>query len=110
MDVSYHSSTIFGGHGTVALSMTWTIYEIAKRPDVQARMRAEIMELLDRVYARADTECTVLDLDSLHYTNAVIRVMFTYHRFWFSLTHFLGIGMLPLPIYYHKLAQGSCRG
>lgn len=54
--------------------MTWVLYEIAKRPEIQARMRTEILEMMNKVHARGDTEWTPLDLDSLHYTDAVIRV------------------------------------
>jgi len=71
-------STIFGGHGTIALAMTWVLYEIAKRPEIQARMRAEILEMMNKVHARGDTEWTPLDLDSLHYTDAVVRESFRY--------------------------------
>jgi len=69
-------STIFGGHGTIALAMTWVLFEIAKRPEIQARMRAEILEMMNTVHARGDIDWTPLDLDSLHYTDAVIRESF----------------------------------
>lgn len=54
--------------------MTWMMYEIAKRPEVQARMRAEILEMKATVETRGDVDDTPLDMDGLHYTDAVIRV------------------------------------
>jgi cytochrome P450 len=68
------SSTLFGAHGTVALSMSWLLYEVVRRPDVQARMRQEILEMKAKVDARENTDWTPLDLDGSHYTDAVIRV------------------------------------
>jgi hypothetical protein len=58
--------------------MTWLMYEISRRPEVQARMREEILEMQARVDARGD-DWNTLDLDSLHYTDAVIRVRCLFH-------------------------------
>lgn len=54
--------------------MSWTLFEIAKRPTVQARMRTEILEMKDRLDARGDLSPSALDLESLQYTDAVLRV------------------------------------
>lgn len=94
-----NSSTVFGGHGTVALSMSWTLYEIAKRPEVQARMRAEILEMKAKVDARGDAHFNALDLEGLHYCEAVIRVRFRIcNAISSSIT--LQSGMFQITVYY----------
>lgn len=50
------------------------IYEIARYPEVQARMRAEILEVQTKMFARGDPDFTALDFESMHYTVAVLRV------------------------------------
>lgn len=37
-------------------------------------MRAEILEMKANVDARGDVDCTPLDMECLHYTDAVVRV------------------------------------
>lgn len=54
--------------------MSWTLFEIAKRPAIQARMRAEILEMKQKIEARGDFSHTALDLEGLQYTDAVLRV------------------------------------
>lgn len=50
------------------------IYEIARYTEVQARMRAEILEVQAKMYARGDADFNALDFESMHYTVAVLRV------------------------------------
>lgn len=50
------------------------MYEVAKRPEIQARMRAEIQEMKKKVLARGEEDFTALDLEGMHYTVAVMRV------------------------------------
>ena len=65
---------LLAGHETTANSMTWMLYELSKRPDYQARMRAEIREARARVIARGDTDFTLEDLDGMKVTLAAIKV------------------------------------
>ena len=45
--------------------MTWLLYELARHPEYQARMRKEIQARRALVSARGDADFTVEDLDSL---------------------------------------------
>jgi cytochrome P450 len=54
--------------------MSWTLFELTKHPDVQAKLRAEIQAAEQSVYARGDTEFTAEDFDSMAYTIAVMKV------------------------------------
>ena len=52
--------------------MAWTLYELARRPDHQERIRAEIAELMAQ--RGTEKELTPQDYDGLVFLNAVIKV------------------------------------
>ena len=54
--------------------MAWGLYELAKHPEVQARLREEIIETRMKIQARGETEFTTNDLDSMPYLIAVMKV------------------------------------
>lgn len=62
------------GHDTVAFTLSWMLYELAKHPDDQKRLRDEIRAL--RAQIPANTIFTNADLESLPFTNAVIKVLY----------------------------------
>ncbi|CDO77690.1 hypothetical protein BN946_scf184969.g41 [Trametes cinnabarina] len=53
------------GHETTATTLTFLLYELAKNPEYQARMRQEIREARTRVLARGDIDFTMEDLDGM---------------------------------------------
>jgi cytochrome P450 len=60
--------TLFGaGHETTALMLTWTLYLLAKNPEIQEKLQAEV----DRVLVGRDP--TLNDLKQLPYTEQVIN-------------------------------------
>jgi cytochrome P450 len=60
--------TIFmAGHETSALVLTWACYLLAKYPDVQDRIRAEVDAVL------GDRQPTLADLSQLTYTTMVLK-------------------------------------
>ena len=66
--VRYESMTLMlAGHDTTAAALDWVWYNIARFPDVAARCRAEIDNVL------AGREATVADLPQLKYLEAVIK-------------------------------------
>ncbi len=65
---------MFAGHETTANTLTWTFLELARHPEVQSRLRAEIREKERVVFTRGDTEFSVQDLDSMPYLTAVVKV------------------------------------
>ena len=53
------------GHETTAASLSFTLYELARHPEYQERMRQEIRAARAKVTARGGSEFTTEDLDSL---------------------------------------------
>jgi len=62
---------MFAGHETTAKTLTFALWELASKRHVQERLRAEIMETLERVRTRGDSDFTVNDFDSMPYLIAV---------------------------------------
>jgi len=54
--------------------IAWGLYELAKHPEVQARLREEIIETRMKIQARGETEFTTNDLDTMPYLVAVMKV------------------------------------
>ncbi len=61
------SGIVFAGHETTAETTTWLLYLLAAHPDVEARLRAEIDEVL------GDRDPTVDDLDRMPYVDRVVQ-------------------------------------
>lgn len=71
------------GHETTASSMTWAIYMLCRRPDVQARLRREVrahLPPLDAAAPGAGGAATVssLDIDRMPYLHAVCSEVLRY--------------------------------
>ena len=64
------SSLIFAGHDTTANTLTWCCYELAKHPEIQDRLRAEIDGVIDVELRRA---LTYDDLSALPYLTRVLH-------------------------------------
>lgn len=67
------------GHDTTAGSLAWMLWELAKHPEYQDKLRSEVLSTKARVIQRGDTSFTVDDLDSMNYTNAAIKVFLHRH-------------------------------
>ncbi|KAI0432481.1 cytochrome P450 [Xylaria sp. FL1042] len=65
------------GHETTATAMTWAVYELAKRPEIQEKLRAEIRERLPSV--DSDAGITSLDIDHMPYLNAVCNEVLRFY-------------------------------
>ncbi|EMD37104.1 hypothetical protein CERSUDRAFT_115023 [Gelatoporia subvermispora B] len=61
------------GHETTGSQLCWVLYELARRPEAQGKLRAEIFEMLQRVTDRGDKEYNMADLDTMKYTQAVLK-------------------------------------
>ncbi|KAK0213325.1 cytochrome P450 [Desarmillaria ectypa] len=73
------STIMFAGHETTANTLSWTFLELARHPEVQDRLRAEIREKERVVFVRGDTEFSVQDLDSMPYLTAVVKEALRFH-------------------------------
>ncbi|KAJ7869952.1 cytochrome P450 [Mycena olivaceomarginata] len=70
---------MLAGHETTATTMSWTLFELTKHPDVQAKLRAEIQATESAIHARGDTEFTAADFESMAYTTAVMKEVLRFH-------------------------------
>ncbi|KDQ07868.1 hypothetical protein BOTBODRAFT_38425 [Botryobasidium botryosum FD-172 SS1] len=61
------STFLLAGHETTASSLAWILYEIARHPEVQTRLRAEFTSISN------ESELAVEDLMALPYLDAVLR-------------------------------------
>ncbi|KAJ7126046.1 cytochrome P450 [Mycena epipterygia] len=67
------------GHETTANTMSWTLFELSKQPEVQTKLRAEILATERAMHARGDTEFTYADFEAMSYTTAVMKETFRFH-------------------------------
>jgi len=66
---------MFAGHDTTASTLSWVFYELARRPEVQQKLRQEIREMKKQVSERGDLDLSVADVDSMKYLSAIIKVI-----------------------------------
>lgn len=62
------------GHETTSTTLTFLLYELARNPEYQTRMREEVQQARARVRARGDTNFTMEDLDSMTLCMNAIKV------------------------------------
>lgn len=73
------STFILAGHETTSSSLNWLFWELAKHPEYQVKMRAEIASVRSKVIARGDDEFKIEDYDSMAYTVAAMKVRSVVH-------------------------------
>ncbi|TBU30193.1 cytochrome P450 [Dichomitus squalens] len=61
------------GHETTSATLTFLLYELARHPEYQERMRQEIRDVRAKVAQRGGAEFATEDLDSLTLTNNAIK-------------------------------------
>jgi cytochrome P450 len=69
-----HSTLLLAGHETTSNTITWALFELAKHPEIQSRLRAEIGETEAAIHARGNVDFSIADFDSMPYTTAVMKV------------------------------------
>ncbi|SIR11357.1 Cytochrome P450 [Haladaptatus litoreus] len=67
------ATVILGGHDTAALAMTYTLTALARHPDAEAEVRAELDEVL------GDDDPTVTDLPALPRLDAAVKEAMRLH-------------------------------
>ncbi|KIY53193.1 cytochrome P450 [Fistulina hepatica ATCC 64428] len=70
---------ISAGHETTANSITWTLYEMARRPEYQETLRKEIHAKELEMRQRGDDVMTAQDMESMQFLNAVIKESLRFH-------------------------------
>ncbi|KAL0573547.1 hypothetical protein V5O48_008414 [Marasmius crinis-equi] len=72
--------TVFlAGHETTANSLSWTLLELSRHPEIQDRLRKEIHLKEQELLTGGRTGFTAEDFDSLPYLNAVLKESLRYH-------------------------------
>ncbi|KAJ8518035.1 hypothetical protein ONZ45_g4850 [Pleurotus djamor] len=67
---------LLAGHETVALTLVWTILELARNPQVQHQLRAEIKQTERALHGR---RLSATDLDGMPYLSAVLKESMRFH-------------------------------
>jgi Cytochrome P450 len=76
-----YSSLLLAGHDTTSNTLTWFLWEVAKHPESQERIRAEIAAFRE---GSGEEQPSFLDLDNMAYTQAALKVLpcrFVEHAF-----------------------------
>ncbi|OCH91778.1 cytochrome P450 [Obba rivulosa] len=73
------ATLMLAGHETTATSLNYILWELAKRPEYQAKIREEIDTLRNNLTRRGESEYTIEDLESMKYTVAVVKETMRLH-------------------------------
>ena len=72
---------MLAGHETTATTTSWALYELSKDRELQIELRKEIKETRARcVQQGGKGELSLVDLDSMKYLLAVVKVREDIHR------------------------------
>ena len=66
-----YSTLLLAGHDTTANTLTWFLWEVAKHPESQDRIRAEIKAVRAQ---NGEERLSPADLDNMVYTQAALKV------------------------------------
>ncbi|KAJ6524397.1 cytochrome P450 [Mycena vulgaris] len=73
------STLLLAGHDTTANTLTWWLWELAKHPESQSRIRDEIAGVRAKVEARGDAEFSIADLDGMPFMLATLKEAMRLH-------------------------------
>lgn len=66
-----NSTFILAGHETTSTMLTWTLWTLARYPDIQTRLRKEIRAARKEARANGQDEVSSDELNGLEYLDAV---------------------------------------
>ncbi|KAI6145483.1 cytochrome P450 [Pisolithus tinctorius] len=70
---------LIAGQESTSHTINWTLLELARKPEIQSRLRSEIRQHESAIHARGDTQFTASDLDNMLYLNAITKEALRYH-------------------------------
>ncbi|KAI8989230.1 PAH-inducible cytochrome P450 monooxygenase PC-PAH 1 [Trametes punicea] len=88
--ISQMATFLLAGHETTANSMTWMLWELARHPDHQTKLRDEVKAVRARVTERGDSDFSISDLDSMTYVQAAMKEVLRLHPIVFLLVREAG--------------------
>ncbi|KAI0826389.1 cytochrome P450 [Irpex lacteus] len=96
--VAQMGALTFAGHETTASTLTWLLWELAKHPEFQDKLRTEIQEKREEISLLADqAEFSVDDLEDMPFLQALLKEVMRFHPIVYHLTRVAGKDdILPL--------------
>jgi len=70
---------VLAGHDTVSKTLMFAFWELARRPEVQQRLREEVTEAYEASRARGNEDFTSEDIDNMSFTDAVVKEVLRCH-------------------------------
>jgi len=70
---------VLAGHDTVSKTLMFAFWELARRPEVQQRLREEVTEAHEASRARGNEDFTSEDIDNMSFTDAVVKEVLRCH-------------------------------
>ncbi|EIW84209.1 PAH-inducible cytochrome P450 monooxygenase PC-PAH 1 [Coniophora puteana RWD-64-598 SS2] len=77
--LSQISTLLLAGQDTSSSTLTWSLYELARHPEDQQKVRDEVLAARERVRERGLEDISPADLDGMPFTNAVIKETLRLH-------------------------------
>lgn len=69
-----NSTILLAGYDTSGSSLVWASLELARHPEVQSKLRCEIRQKAREIQQRGEAEFSAVDLESMPYLAAVLKV------------------------------------
>ncbi|KJA28784.1 hypothetical protein HYPSUDRAFT_128183 [Hypholoma sublateritium FD-334 SS-4] len=70
---------ILAGYDSSGSTLVWTTLELARHPEVQAKLRREVRQKAREIHERGDIEFSAVDLEALPYLEAVLKESLRFH-------------------------------
>jgi len=77
--ISQMRTLLLAGYESTATTLSWSLLEITRHPDVQTKLRHEIHEMERKIQSRGDTEFIATDFESMPYLTAVLKECLRFH-------------------------------
>ncbi|GJE88905.1 cytochrome P450 [Phanerochaete sordida] len=77
--VSQMATLTLAGHETTASTLTWLLYELARHPEYQQKMRDELAAKRAELHARGEPDFSMDDLEGMPYLHAALKETLRFH-------------------------------
>ncbi|KAH9889279.1 cytochrome P450 [Cubamyces lactineus] len=77
--VSQMRTILLAGQETTSNTLSWALMELAKQPQIQSRLRAEVHAMERTIRERGDADFTVADFESMPYLQAVLKEILRFY-------------------------------
>ncbi|KAF9047484.1 cytochrome P450 [Panaeolus papilionaceus] len=77
--ISQMRTILVAGGESTAMSLTWFLLEMARHPEMQSKLRAEIRQKRHEIEAQGESELTANDMEAMPYLMAVTKETLRFH-------------------------------